>query len=113
MQISTRKQPGPADAAHMRGAWRWYVALLTALSFFLVTAASASHLHQTAAANHDCAICCVVLDKLADAPPPPVLVLVHAATLQSYRLVAVTECEVSYSLLQLLPPSCGPPHASA
>lgn len=110
MKFSTRRQVSLADTAHARGVWRWYVALFTALSFFLVTAASASHLHKTAAANHDCAICCVILDKLADAPPPPSLV--HAVTLQSYRIVAPPAFEVSYSSPELLPPSCGPPHAS-
>jgi hypothetical protein len=95
----------------MRGIWRWYVALLTALSFCLVVATSASHLHQTTAAAHDCAICCVVVDKLADAPPP--LALVHAVMLRSYRIIVDgTRFEVAYASSQLLPPSRGPPRAS-
>ena len=111
MEHSTRRQFSSTKAAHLRGIWRWYVALFTALSFCLVVATSASHLHQTAAAAHDCAICGVVIDKLADAPAPSVLV--HAVTLQSYRIVASPAFEVAYASPQLLPPSCGPPHASA
>ena len=98
-------------AAHARVAWRWYVALLTALSFCLVVASSASHLHKEAKTVHDCAICCVVLDKLGGAPPAPSLV--HAVTLQSYRIVALRTFESTYRSPQLLPPSCGPPSASA
>jgi hypothetical protein len=111
MEFSASRQVSMAKAAHVRGAWRWCVALFTALSFCLVVATSASHLHKTAAAAHDCAICCVVLDKLADAPPVPVLV--HAGMLQSYRIVTISSFEVTYPSPDLLPPSCGPPHASA
>lgn len=99
------------NAAQMRGIWRWFVTLFTALSFILVVATSASHLHTQAAAAHDCAICCVVLDKLGGAPPAPILI--HAVTLQSYRIVAVAQLALVYSASRLLPPSCGPPHASA
>jgi len=90
--------------------WRWYVALLTALSFCLVVA-SASHLHEEAKAVDDCAICCVVLDKLVEAPPAPLLV--HATTLQSYRLLAPRAFKDACLAAQLLPPSRGPPPASA
>ncbi|MBC7453365.1 MAG: hypothetical protein H7335_06610 [Massilia sp.] len=91
--------------------WRWFVALFTALSFCMVVASSASHLHKEAKAIHDCAICCVVFDKLAEAPPAPLLV--HAATLQSYRLLAPRAFIDAYLAAQLLPPSRGPPLASA
>jgi hypothetical protein len=111
MEISTRRQVSLVNAAHMRGVWRWCVALFTALSFCLVVATSASHLHAQAAAAHDCAICCVVLDKLAGAPTAPLLV--HAVTLQSYRIFAILKLEVAYSCSHLYPPICGPPHASA
>jgi hypothetical protein len=111
MEISTRRQVSLVNAAHIRGVWRWYVALFTALSFCLVVATSASHLHAQAASAHDCAICCVVLDKLAGAPPAPVLA--HAVTLQSYRIVATFRLQPAYSCSHLLPPICGPPHASA
>jgi hypothetical protein len=99
------------DAAHMRGAWRWCVALFTALSFCLVVATSASHLHETTAAAHDCAICSVVIEKLAGAPPPPPLV--HTVALQSYRIVAISPVEAAYSSPRLRPPSRGPPPAFA
>lgn len=111
MSSSAWRQGSLANAAQVRGVWRWYVALLTVLSFCLVVATSASHLHKSTAAAHDCAICCVVLDKLADAPTPPALV--HAVTLQSYLIAANRAIAVAYSSPQLLPPSCGPPHASA
>jgi hypothetical protein len=110
MDISTRRRVS-LNAAPMRGVWRRCVALFTALSFFLVVATSASHLHETTAAAHACAICCVVVEKLAGAPPPPLLV--HAVALQSYRIVAAAPVEVAYCSPRLRPPSCGPPHAFA
>jgi hypothetical protein len=110
MEISTRRQDRSVNAAHMRGVWRWYVALFTALSFCLVVATSASHLHKTAAAVHDCAICWVVGDKLSGTPPP---LLAHAVKLQSYRIAAISRFEVAYSSPRLRPPSCGPPRAFA
>jgi hypothetical protein len=95
----------------MRGVWRWSVALFTALSFWMVMATSASHLHKSAAAAHDCAICCVAVDKVAGAPAAPALV--HTVTLQSYRIAADLAIAFVYSSIRLLPPSCGPPQASA
>jgi hypothetical protein len=111
MRISKQRQFSWLNAARMRGFLRWYVALFTALSFCLVVATSESHMHTAAAAAHDCAICSVVLDKLAGAPPMPLLA--HAFTLQSYRVVAISRVETAYSSPRLLPPSCGPPHVSA
>lgn len=109
MAISKARQPGLPKTALLRGAWRWYVALFTALSFCLVVATAESHLHKTTASAHDCGICCVVFDKLADAPTPPALV--QPAAMPSYRIKNIAAYEVAYSSPQLLPPSCGPPHS--
>jgi hypothetical protein len=108
MAISKARLPGLPKTALLRGAWRWYVALFTALSFFLLVATAESHLHKTAAAAHDCVVCSVVLDKLVDTPPPP---LVHPVEMSPYRVDVYEAFEVAYSSPQLLPPSCGPPHA--
>jgi hypothetical protein len=110
MEISKQRQFGWLNAARMRGFWRWSVTLFTALSFCLIVATSESHMHTAAAAAHDCAICSVVLDKLSGAPSMPLLA--HAFTLQSYRVDVVSRVETAYSSPRLLPPSCGPPHAS-
>lgn len=110
MATSKARQPGLPKTALLRGAWRWYVALFTALSFFLLVATAESHLHKTATAAHDCVVCNVVLDKLADAPTPPALV--HPVEMSAYCVVAFEAFEVAYSSPQLLPPSCGPPQTS-
>jgi hypothetical protein len=110
MPLSKARRPGLPKTALLRGAWRWYVAVFTALSFFLLVATAESHLHKTAAAAHDCVVCSVVLDKLADTPTPPPLV--HHLDMSAYRVDVYEAFEVAYSSPQLLPPSCGPPHAS-
>ncbi|MDB5935346.1 MAG: hypothetical protein JWQ01_2690 [Massilia sp.] len=110
MAISKARPTGLPKTALLRGAWRWYVALFTALSFFLLVATAESHLHNNAAAAHDCVVCSVVLDKLADTPTPPTLV--HPVEMSPYRVDVFEAFEVAYSSPQLLPPSCGPPYAS-
>lgn len=94
-----------------RAGWRLYVAWLTTLAFVLLVAGAASHIHESALAAHDCALCSAVVDKIADVPAPPVLV--SHFELQSYRILVGSATPVAYATPNLLPPSCGPPHASA
>ncbi|MBA5604220.1 hypothetical protein H3H36_02435 [Duganella sp. FT3S] len=97
-------------AAQKRGTWHWSVMLLTTLSFLFVISTTATHIHKTASALQDCAICYLVADQLGDVPAPPSLI--HDSHFQPYHLVAVTVQDVVYSSPQLLPPSCGPPYTS-
>jgi hypothetical protein len=94
-----------------RAGWRLCLAWFTALAFVLMVAGAASHTHDSTLAAHDCALCSAVVDKIADVPVPPVLV--RHCELQSYRILASSAAPVAYATPNLLPPSCGPPHASA
>jgi hypothetical protein len=84
---------------------------LTLLVFVLLVATSGSHVHDSAVATHDCALCSAVVDAVGDVPPPPVLVLQAAAT--SYVLRSSAPVVAVYASPALLPPSCGPPYLSA
>lgn len=98
-------------AARKRGYWRSAVAVLAALSFLLLVSASVTHVHKSSATIHDCAVCAVVADKLADTPAPPVLV--HDHQLPDFLLPAATATTPVYSAVKWLPPGRGPPSASA
>jgi hypothetical protein len=111
IEMTKQQRTDQPAVARLRGGWRWCVALFTALTFVLVVATSGSHVHESARAAHDCALCSAVVDALADIPPAPVVV--HDLTLASYHIVTVAPLEVAYASPLLLPPSCGPPHASA
>lgn len=100
-----------SSTAHQRGFWRYAVSLLAALSFLLVVSASTTHIHKSTAALEDCVICAVVGDTLADVPAPPALI--HAFQLAYFCIVTATVYVAAYTAAQLLPPSRGPPRASA
>lgn len=91
--------------------WRWCVSLFTLLVFVLVVATAGSHVHDSTAATHDCAVCSAVVDAVGAAPPAPALVQQLAAT--AYLLVQVAPLLATYACPPLLPPSCGPPALSA
>ncbi len=97
-------------AARKRGYWRSAVALLAAFSFLLLVSASVTHVHKSSATIHDCAVCAVVADKLADTPVPPVLV--HDLQLPDFLLPAARLVAPMYAAVQWLPPGRGPPSAS-
>ncbi|HAT32378.1 MAG TPA: hypothetical protein DCW29_16475 [Janthinobacterium sp.] len=92
-----------------RDPWRLCVALFTALSFILLLATAATHHHKAFEAQ-DCALCSAVLDKVADVATPPVLV--RQAEILLYFIQVATAQAVAYASPHLLPPSCGPPHAT-
>lgn len=95
-------------AAHQRGYWRSALVWLAAFSFLLLVSASASHIHKTAATLHDCAVCAVVADKLADAPAPPLLV--HDLQLPDVLLLpAGRPILPEHAVTLWLPPGRGPP----
>jgi len=98
-------------AARKRGYWRSAVALLAAFSFLLLVSASVTHVHKSSATIHDCAVCVVVADQLADTPVPPVLV--HDLQLPDVALPALLFVAPVYATVQLLPPGRGPPSTSA
>jgi hypothetical protein len=112
MSASTRlsRQPAATTSA-VRGGWRLCLALFAALSFVLLVSTAATHQHKSALSAHDCALCSAVADKIADTPAPPAVVLV--LQLQPYRLLSLAAYVAAYVSPELLPPSCGPPHASA
>jgi hypothetical protein len=90
----------------VRSGWRLCVALFAALS-----STAATHRHTTALSAHDCVLCSAVADKIADTPVPPAVVLVFRP--QPYLLVSLVAYVAAYVSPELLPPSCGPPQASA
>lgn len=104
--VIRQRQP---QAAHKRGILCWSVSLLSALIFLLVVSTSASHIHKNAVALHDCVVCTVVADKLADVPVAPALV--HDVQLQPYHVVAATVHAGFFPTVQLLPLSRGPPRS--
>lgn len=95
-------------AAPQRGYWRSALVWLVAFSFLLLVSASASHIHKTAATLHDCAVCVVVADKLADTPAPPLLV--HDLQLPDVLLLPAARALLPKHAVTLwLPPGRGPP----
>jgi hypothetical protein len=98
------KQSAPAL---LRDGWRLCIALFAALSLVLLISASATHLHASALAADDCALCSGVPGTLADAPPAPAVV--PALALQAYFVVHRAPPAASYISPKLLPHSCGPP----
>jgi hypothetical protein len=100
-----------ARPSAVRSGWQLCVALFAALSFVLLISTAATHRHTSALSAHDCALCSAVADKIADTPAPPAVVLV--LQLQPYLLVSLAAYVATYVSPKLLPPSCGPPHASA
>ncbi|WP_374361495.1 hypothetical protein [Pseudoduganella danionis] len=103
-------QSGWWKAARERGYWRSAVSLLAALSFLLLVSASVTHVHKSSATIHDCAVCAVVADKLADTPVPPVLVPAHQPP--CFPLPAARASLLIASNVRWLPPGRGPPSAS-
>ena len=92
-----------------RGQWRVLVAWFAALAFLLMVATSASHVHKTTQAAHDCELCSVVADTIGDVPVAPALV--HVVEHALYRIDPIATAAVALVFPVLLPPSCGPPHA--
>jgi hypothetical protein len=112
MSASTRlSRQLAATPSVVRGGWQLCVALFAALSFVLLVSTAATHQHKSALSAHDCALCSAVADKIADTPAPPAVVLV--LQLQPYLLLSLAAYVATYVSPELLPPSCGPPHASA
>lgn len=97
-------------AARKRSWWRSAVAALAALSFLLLVTASVSHVHKSSSTIHDCAVCAVVADQLAD-PPAPVLLVAQTALTLRYVLPLPVAC-VLRSAVRWLPPGRGPPSHS-
>jgi hypothetical protein len=94
-----------------RAGWQLCVAVFAALSFAFLVSTAATHRHTSALAAHDCVLCSAVADKIADTPAPPAVVLV--LQLQPYLLLSLAAYVATYVSPELLPPSCGPPHAPA
>lgn len=106
---SSTRAPAPirAGRARARSGRQLLVALFAALTFVLLVSTAATHRHADAVSSHDCAVCSVVADKIADIPPAPLLV--QAIELQSYLLLLVAATVAAYACPRLLPPACGPP----
>jgi len=87
--------------------WRFWTALLTAITFVVLVSTAAMHHHATAVEDQDCPVCSVVTHKVADLPPVslPVLVVV----LLSYAPFLLLRPGVTHASPVSLPPSCGPP----
>ena len=89
------------------GNWRALVALFTALTLVALLLTAATHHHTTAAEDHDCAICCVAVHKIADTHlvdlPKMVTVLIF------YAPYIIESLVVTHVITLFLPPSCGPP----
>jgi hypothetical protein len=83
----------------------WFVTL----TFLLMVGSASTHVHKTTQAAHDCEICSVVADAIADVPVAPALV--HVVEHALYRIDPVATATVALVFPILLPPSCGPPHA--
>ncbi|CDG86056.1 hypothetical protein [Janthinobacterium agaricidamnosum] len=88
--------------------WQLYVTLVAAISMVLLMATAATHLHKTALAAEDCALCCNVIDKIADLTVPPAVAMT-APVLLPYRLLTLAPLALVFSSNVMLPPSCGPP----
>lgn len=103
--------PPPPHKAVQRGPaprwWRQCVAFLTALSFVLLLATSASH-HHSALEAHDCAVCGAVLHQIAALPAAPPVIEISPILLYHMVSLASPRC-VLYVTPLLLPPGCGPP----
>jgi hypothetical protein len=100
-----------ASPRRLHGIWQLCVALFAVLSFVLVVSTAATHHHASALSADDCALCTAVADKIADSPGAPAPV--QFFLLQSYLLFAPAAHVAAYVSPTLLPPSCGPPYASA
>ena len=90
--------------------WRQLVALWTALSFALLLATAAAHHHKNAVEEHACVVCAAVVDKLADQPVMPTLVVGVVAFLWVLQSAALSYAGRRGSFL--LPQSRGPPRTS-
>jgi hypothetical protein len=102
---------GNASPRRVRGIWQLFVALFAALSFVLLVSTAATHHHTSALSADDCALCTAVANKIADAPVTPAPV--QPFLLPAYQLFTPAAHVAAYVSPTLLPPSCGPPHASA
>jgi hypothetical protein len=89
------------------GKWRAVVALFTALAFVALLITAASHHHNSSIEDHDCAICSVAIQKIANTNlvdlPQMVSVLV------SYAPFIAESRAIAHVTSVFLPPSCGPP----
>lgn len=91
-----------------RALWRLYVTLVAMLSMVLLMATASTHLHKTEQAAQECALCCGVIDKLADLPVPLAIVVTTAQLLPYLLLTAAPPALVPRSAI-FLPPNRGPP----
>lgn len=91
-----------------RALWRLYVTLVAMLSMLLLMATASTHLHKTELAAEECALCCSVIDKIADLTVPPALVVTTAQLLPYLLLTPAPPALVLRSAI-FLPPNRGPP----
>ena len=90
--------------------WQYVVALFAVFSFALLLATAATHRHQSVLAEHECAICSAVADRIANLPfaPPTVLPVEVVA----YFVLPVATPSVCHTRPVFLPPGRGPPCTS-
>lgn len=84
------------------------LALLTGLAFVSLVSSTATHVHATLQATHDCAICSLAQDQADGDLLLPVLALTQFFVL--FTLATLVLRSASYLMPLTLPHSCGPPH---
>lgn len=107
--LINRGRLSPFDPS-LRRSWQSLVALFTAWTFLLLLGTASTHHHKSSLAEHDCAVCSAVFDKVADLAVAATLVA--AIDVIAYHVLPVAALRQSPQEPILFSLSRGPPRAS-
>jgi hypothetical protein len=95
---------------NIRRGWRFWVAIVVALSFLLLVSTASTHHHTKAIEDQSCSVCSSVNVKPHDIEP--ISLLAKVIIFLGYHFPVSGEIHIAYLAVSLLPPSCGPPSLS-